>query len=181
MSGTEPGVWLDIWLDADGPGRARRTPLERGLTRIGGGDAEVPLGVLGADQLHVWNHPPRVLFVGGGPKPTCGGAAFEERALVPGERVQWAGHTLLLGGDEAPARAPARNPGASAGRTPARERVARRQPQATSVGLGSFLVMQVASFLLFSLLVAAILVALRIKGLSVDRLIDRLLERVLPG
>ena len=41
--------------------------------------------------------------------------------------------------------------------------------------------MQVASFLLFSLLVAAILVALRIKGLSVDRLIDRLLERVLPG
>ena len=59
------GRWLDI-SDALG---TRREVLRDGLTRIGGGDAEIPLAGSGTDQLHVWDDPPRMLFIGAGSRP----------------------------------------------------------------------------------------------------------------
>lgn len=70
-----------------------------GLTRIGGPGSDVLLPGAGEDQLHVWNRPPRLVFVGRGARPIAEGRAFEERALRPGDRVEWAGHVLVYGGE----------------------------------------------------------------------------------
>jgi len=87
------GRWIEI-TDASG---TRREPLRAGLTRVGGGDAEVVLAGAGTDELHVWDDPPRAVFVGAGAQPRCAGAPFAERALAPGERIEWAGAVLVLG------------------------------------------------------------------------------------
>jgi hypothetical protein len=54
-----------------------------------------------AGELHVWNRPPRAIHLGRGESPTCAGQPFEERELRPGDRIQWAGHTLVYGGEAA--------------------------------------------------------------------------------
>ena len=69
------------------------------MTRIGGGAAEIRVDGTGTDQLHVWDDPPRAVFVGAGPEPRCDGTSFEERPLRPGDRVEWAGIRLEFGGD----------------------------------------------------------------------------------
>lgn len=113
--------WIEI-TDANG---TRREPLRAGLTRVGAGDAEVVLSGAGADELHVWDDPPRAVFVGAGPQPRCAGAPFAERGLVAGDRIEWAGALLRIGEGPAseasleeivePARAPAApGPGADA-------------------------------------------------------------------
>jgi hypothetical protein len=91
------------WLDIQGPGGPRREALLEGLTRLGAANADVLLPGAGEDQLHVWNRPPRVVFLGRGARPTAGGAPFEERALKPGERFEWAGHSFQYGGEAASA------------------------------------------------------------------------------
>jgi hypothetical protein len=87
------GRWIEI-TDASG---TRREPLRAGLTRVGGGDAEVLLAGVGSDELHVWDDPPRAVFVGAGAQPRYGGTPFTERALAPGDRIEWAGAVLELG------------------------------------------------------------------------------------
>ncbi len=90
------------WLDIAGPRGARREALKEGLTRIGGAGSDIRLEPAGEGELQVWNRPPRMLFLGRGERPTSGGVPFEELALRPGERVLWAGHTLVYGGELAP-------------------------------------------------------------------------------
>ncbi|NOT30498.1 MAG: hypothetical protein HOP15_08635, partial [Planctomycetes bacterium] len=89
------------WLDIEGPSGSRRAPLNEGLTRVGGAGADIRLGGPeagpGGDELHVWDRPPRMLFLGGGARPTCAGQPFDERGLRSGERVQWCGHALTYG------------------------------------------------------------------------------------
>lgn len=89
------------WLDIRGPAGSRREALLEGLTRIGGAGCEIVLAGAGDDQLHVWNRPPRAVFLGRGPKPVAGGQAFEERALRPGDAFEWAGHAFVYGGEAA--------------------------------------------------------------------------------
>ncbi len=92
------GGWLDI-SDASG---TRREALRDGLTRIGGVDGEIPLEASGSDQLHVWDRPPRAIFVGGGTAPTLNGRALDEEQLKPGDQLEWHGVKLVYGGEAAP-------------------------------------------------------------------------------
>ncbi len=84
-------AWLEI-SDARG---TRRADLAEGLTRLGSDDCEVAVDGAGADQLHVWDAPPRAIYIGSGEPPRRGGMAFEETALVPGDEVVWRGTTLV--------------------------------------------------------------------------------------
>lgn len=90
--------WLE-WRTASG--RERR-PLRAGLTLIGGSDADIPLPEAGADQLHVWDHPPKVVLLGEGEPPEVNGVAAEETALQPGDVIRWHGRTFLFGASSAP-------------------------------------------------------------------------------
>lgn len=87
------------WLDLHGPQGTRREALGAETTRLGGGAAEIPLAGVGTDQLHFLARPPRVRFEGRGTPPRCEGASFIERALRPGDRLEWAGFTLVYGGE----------------------------------------------------------------------------------
>ncbi len=90
--------WLDI---TDGEG-TRREALEAGLTKVGGPDADIPFSHVGRDSLHFWDDPPRVVFVGQGDAPLVKGRPFSETPLSPGDRIQWAGRSLVYGGKAAP-------------------------------------------------------------------------------
>jgi hypothetical protein len=96
---TMAGGWLDV-TDAQG---TRREVLREGLTRVGGPGADVALAGAGADELHVWDRPPRVVFVGSGARPTVGGAEVSEAPLSPGTRIDWSGASLVYGGEAAAA------------------------------------------------------------------------------
>jgi len=87
------------WLEISGPGGVRRAALQADTTRVGGGAAEVPLAGLGDEQLHFSVRPARVRFEGRGAPPRCAGVSFIERALRPGDRLEWAGYTLVYGGE----------------------------------------------------------------------------------
>lgn len=78
---------------ADG---VRREALREGLTRVGGGAAEIALAGVGTDQLWLWDHPPRARFEGLGSAPRLNGAVLGEHALAPGDRIDWAGVTLVF-------------------------------------------------------------------------------------
>src|SRR5688572_23440708 len=62
------GVWnlaVGEWvLEVDEGGAVRRETLASGLTRVGGQGCEITLARAGADQLHVWDAPPKLVFVG---------------------------------------------------------------------------------------------------------------------
>ncbi len=135
------GSWIDI-IDSGG---TRRQVLLEGLTRLGGGaapqDVDVSLPVERGEQLHIWNRPPRAVFLGSGSPPQKGGAPFEEIALRPGDVIQWCGITLGYGVDapaghqasleELPSDSPEPSPTAAPvlnvpGKTPEQERVWRR-------------------------------------------------------
>lgn len=89
------------WLDVQGPGGTRREALREGLTRVGGPGSDVVLAQEVEGELHVWNRPPRAIHLGRGGHPTCAGQPFEERDLRPGDRIEWAGHVLVYGGEAA--------------------------------------------------------------------------------
>ena len=90
------GGWLDI-TDAAG---SRRHALAGGLTRIAR-DGDVRVAAAGGDEIHVWDQPPRAVYVGEGDAPTAGGRAFEELALKPGVSFAWRGMTFAYGGQAA--------------------------------------------------------------------------------
>jgi hypothetical protein len=87
------GEWV---LEVEEGGSVRRQPLAPGLTRVGGPGCEVALARAGADQLHVWDDPPKLVFVGKGERPRVEGQAVDELALGGGERIEWQGATLRL-------------------------------------------------------------------------------------
>jgi hypothetical protein len=89
------------WLDIRGPEGTRREVLREGVTRLGGPGADIVIPGVGADQLHVWNRPPRVLFLGSGARPLADTTAFDDRLLKPGDAFEWAGHRFLYGGEAA--------------------------------------------------------------------------------
>ena len=91
------------WLDVEGVGEPRRVVLEGDRTVVGGADSAVVVPGAGPDRLHVWNEPPRVVFVGQGESPRIDGASFDERALRPGDEIRWHGVTLRYGGEAAAA------------------------------------------------------------------------------
>jgi hypothetical protein len=89
------GAWIE-WTGGDGT--RRRVELKRGLTVVGGARADVQVEGAESDQLHVWDQPAKLIFVGFGAPPTVGGAPFEERALKTGDVVEWRGLRLEFGG-----------------------------------------------------------------------------------
>lgn len=87
------------WIELVGrDGSRRRFELKRGLTVIGGAKSDVPADGVEGDQIHVWDQPPKAIFVGFGEPPTCAGARFEERELKSGDVLQWRGLRLEFGG-----------------------------------------------------------------------------------
>lgn len=86
------------WIEITSGGQTRREALRPGLTRVGGGGAEIVLDGVGLDQLHIWDSPARLIFVGTGSPPLRNGAPFEEVALLPGDRIEWGGSSLACGG-----------------------------------------------------------------------------------
>lgn len=87
------------WMDVHEPGGARRrVALRRGLTIVGGAKADVPVAGVDNDQLHVWDQPPKLVFVGFGEAPAASGTRFEERTLASGDVVTWRGVRLEFGG-----------------------------------------------------------------------------------
>ncbi len=95
--------WIDI-TDASG---TRREALRDGLTRVGGGEAEVTVADVTSDQLHVWSDPLRAVFVGDGAPPFCEGAPFVERDFAPGEYLEWSGVRITFGGESSLEEIPA--------------------------------------------------------------------------
>jgi hypothetical protein len=88
----------DAWLDIELAGAARRRQeLKRGLTMIGGEKSDVPLAAAGSDRLHVWDSPPKLIFVGAGTRPTVNGAATDECELRGGDLIEWYGARLRFG------------------------------------------------------------------------------------
>ena len=85
-------AWFEI-SDASG---ARRAEIRAGLTRVGGGAADVGLAGVGEDQLHIWDEPPRAVFVGKGAPPSRDGGPLLEAPLEEGARIEWGGSTLVF-------------------------------------------------------------------------------------
>jgi hypothetical protein len=77
--------WLEI---VSGASRGRRE-LKRGLTIAGPAGGDLPVAGAGSDQLHLWDEPPKLVFVGAGEPPKVNGAAREEALLASGDLVEW--------------------------------------------------------------------------------------------
>jgi hypothetical protein len=88
-------AWIEI-LESDG--RRVRHALKGGLTTFGGKRGDIPLAATGNDQLHFWDQPPKLVFVGADEAPRVNGERCDERALRPGDRIEWRGVTLNYGG-----------------------------------------------------------------------------------
>ena len=79
------------WLERDGRAGLERRELAGGLTRWGGQGAELPCPASGSDQVQLWDQPPRLVFIGRGPRPRVDGREVEECDLSEGARVEWQG------------------------------------------------------------------------------------------
>lgn len=88
------------WFDVTKGGAPRREVLEDGLTVIGGEDGGIPIPASGADRLHVWSEPPKLIFVGQGEGPRVNGLPVQEAELRSGDRIEWAGAELVYGEPE---------------------------------------------------------------------------------
>jgi hypothetical protein len=98
----------DAWLDIELAGAARRRQeLKHGLTMIGGEKSDVPLPAAGSDRLHLWDAPPKLIFVGAGARPKVDGAATDECELRGGELIEWYGARMRFGMDPRAAAIPA--------------------------------------------------------------------------
>ncbi len=95
MNSAMGSAWIEV-VGRDG-GR-RRSELKRGLTVVGGAKADVAIDGVEGDQIHVWDQPPKAIFVGFGESPSCAGVRFEERELKSGDVLEWRGLRLEFGG-----------------------------------------------------------------------------------
>jgi len=95
-------------MDITVEGETHRHALAEGRTRFGAGQApaqiDVSLPVGHGEELHVWNRPPRAVYLGQGSPPRKDGIGFEETELRPGDVIEWSGITLTYGGDGAEGR-----------------------------------------------------------------------------
>jgi len=94
-----PYSMTSAWIDLiDARGVRQRHPLREGLTTVGGRRGDVALEGTDGDQLHIWDRPPKLLFVGTGEQPRVGGTALEEHALRSGDVIEWCGARLEFRG-----------------------------------------------------------------------------------
>lgn len=91
------------WLDVAREGTSRRYELGSGLTSVGA-RGDVPLDAPLGDQLHFWDQPPKVVFVGRGEPPRVNGQPRDEAQLAPGDTIEWAGARLVYGREGGPAQ-----------------------------------------------------------------------------
>jgi hypothetical protein len=95
------------WLEIQDAGASARLELRAGLTRIGGPGADFVLRSAPRGELHVWDDPPRIVYLGAGDPPRfggAGGAPVEERDLVSGDAFEWAGARIRFEGTAASAK-----------------------------------------------------------------------------
>jgi hypothetical protein len=90
-----PEAWIEI-VARDGT--RRRHLLKSGLTTVGGRRGDVALEGSGEDQLHFWDQPPKVVYLGAGDPPRIRGAILDEAPIAPGDVVEWRGARIELGG-----------------------------------------------------------------------------------
>lgn len=90
-----PQAWIEL---TDARGTRHRHSLREGLTTIGGRRGDVALADTDGDQLHIWDRPPKLLFVGAGEPPKVNGRAAEEHALRSGDVIEWRGARLEFSG-----------------------------------------------------------------------------------
>jgi len=95
MDTAMPGTWIEL---VEPGGARKRFDLKRGLTVIGGAKADITAPGLETDQIHVWDQPPKLIYVGFGSPPTLAGHPIEERALRSGDVIEWRGLRLEFGG-----------------------------------------------------------------------------------
>ena len=93
------GAVTEAWIEITrADGARQRHVLKPGLTVVGGRRCDVELPGAEADQLHFWDQPPKVVFVGTGAPPLVHGRASEETPLRQGDVVEWRGARIELGG-----------------------------------------------------------------------------------
>jgi hypothetical protein len=88
-------AWIDI---TDAQGTRHRHSLREGVTTVGGRRGDVALGETGGDQLHIWDRPPKLIFIGTGEAPRVNGVSVEERELRAGDLIEWRGAKLQFDG-----------------------------------------------------------------------------------
>lgn len=88
-------AWIDL---TDARGTRHRHSLREGLTTVGGRRGDVALDGTDGDQLHIWDRPPKLLFVGAGEAPRVNGRTLEEHALRTGDVIEWRGARLEFQG-----------------------------------------------------------------------------------
>jgi len=90
-----PQAWIEL---TDARGTRHRHSLREGLTTVGGRRGDVALDGTDGDQLHIWDRPTKLLFVGGGEPPRVNGRVVEEYALRSGDVIEWRGARLEFAG-----------------------------------------------------------------------------------
>jgi hypothetical protein len=112
------------WLET-GQGAARkRLDLVGGHMTLGGPKSAFPIPGAGNDGLHLFDDPPKLVFVGSGERPRVNGAPVEEVELAAGDTLEWRGVTFVFGCQGGPARleeltAPPAQPAATGASAPA--------------------------------------------------------------
>ena len=95
------------WLDLAGtaaPTGGSRFELKPGLTLLGGPRGDLPVSQSGNDCLHLWSHPPKLVFVGSGQAPRVNGQEVQEISLRHGDQIQWRDLLASFGYDDGEAR-----------------------------------------------------------------------------
>ncbi len=92
----------DNWLEIVAGGHSSRLELSRGLTRVGGPGADYVLEHAPRGELHFWNDPPKVVYLGDEPRAEVNGKPLEEEPLQDGDQVRWADHHFTFHLAQAP-------------------------------------------------------------------------------
>lgn len=107
----------DCRIEIEGPAGRRERALDRDLVRLGGPGADEVLDGAPRGELHLWNDPPKAVWLGPeADAPRIAGAPLDERLLSDGDRIDWAQWriTFRSGAEEARLEELATEPAASA-------------------------------------------------------------------
>ena len=93
-------IAVEAWLEVELPAGKRKHALAPGLTRLAaeGGDIQIPGA--GQGELHLWDRPPKLLYLGAGGQPRVNGKACDESALSHGDAIEWGSVRLTFGFDD---------------------------------------------------------------------------------